>query len=42
MIGAMDLRFGSAFTATENFCSLLAIVGLVFAIVYPLILLLVF
>jgi len=42
MIGGMDLRFGYAFTATEKFCSFLATVGTIFAITYPVVLLIVF
>jgi hypothetical protein len=37
-IGSTDLRFGKEFNATENFCSFLAIFGLVFAVAFPIIL----
>jgi hypothetical protein len=35
-IGCKDLRFGSEFTSTENFCSLLAVSGIALSIAFPI------
>lgn len=41
-ISTYDLRFGSSFTATENFSSIFGIVLVIFSIIFPVLLVILF
>ena len=42
LLESNDLRFGSNYTVTENFCSVLAIMAIVYSIAFPVIIFVVY